>query len=143
MGAFKEPHGGVLKERYLGESAADDEKRKAQDYRSWDLTERQLCDIELILNGAFSPLEGFLTRREYQSVLETMRLTSGLLWPIPITLDVDPKFAEGLEPAETIALRDREGVIIATMSIEDIWTPDKTAEAVAVFGTSDQAHPGV
>ncbi len=143
MGAFKEPHGGVLKERYLGESAADDEKRKAQDYPSWDLTERQLCDIELILNGAFSPLEGFLARREYASVLETMRLTSGLLWPIPITLDVDPKFAEGLEPAETIVLRDREGVIIATMAIEDIWTPDKEAEATAVFGTSDPAHPGV
>ena len=143
MGAFKEPHGGVLKELYLGESAAEEEKLKAQDYKSWDLTERQLCDIELILNGAFSPLEGFLTRQEYENVLEKMRLPSGLLWPIPITLDVDPKFAEGIIERETIVLCDREGVIIATMEIQDIWTPDKALEAVAVFGTGDVAHPGV
>ncbi|MFQ6018770.1 MAG: bifunctional sulfate adenylyltransferase/adenylylsulfate kinase [Kiloniellaceae bacterium] len=143
MGAFKEPHGGVLKELYLGESAAEEEKLKAQDYKSWDLTARQLCDIELILNGAFSPLEGFLTRQEYESVLQEMRLPSGLLWPIPITLDVNPKFAEEIGEGAAIALRDPEGVIIATMEIEDIWTPDKSLEAAAVFGTEDVAHPGV
>jgi sulfate adenylyltransferase len=143
MGAFKEPHGGVLKELYLGESAFEEEKLKAQDYKSWDLTERQLCDIELILNGAFSPLEGFLTRQEYEGVLEEMRLPSGLLWPIPITLDVNTKFAEEIGEGETIALCDQEGVIIATMEIQDIWTPDKALEAAAVFGTEDVAHPGV
>jgi sulfate adenylyltransferase len=143
MGAFKEPHGGVLKELYLGESAADEEKIKARDFKSWDLTERQLCDVELILNGAFSPLEGFLGRQEYESVLNEMRLPSGLIWPIPITLDVDPKFAEQINEGETIALRDREGVFISTLEIQDIWTPDKTLEAAAVFGTEDKAHPGV
>ncbi|MDH3474462.1 MAG: bifunctional sulfate adenylyltransferase/adenylylsulfate kinase [Rhodospirillales bacterium] len=143
MGAFKEPHGGVLKELYLGESAADEEKIKARDFKSWDLTERQLCDVELILNGAFSPLEGFLGRQEYESVLNEMRLPSGLIWPIPITLDVDPKFAEQISEGETIALRDREGVLISTLEIQDIWTPDKTLEAAAVFGTEDKAHPGV
>ena len=115
MGAFKEPHGGVLKELYLGESAANEEKLKAKDYKSWDLTERQLCDIELILNGAFSPLEGFLTREEYEGVLEKMRLPSGLLWPVPITLDVSPAFADEISKGETIALRDGEGVIISTL----------------------------
>ncbi len=143
MGAFKEPHGGVLKELYLGESAAEDEKLKARDFKSWDLGEAQLCDIELILNGAFSPLEGFVTQQEYQGIVENMRLPSGPLWPIPVTLDVKPEFAEQISEGETIALRDREGVIIATMEIQDIWTPDKAVEAAAVFGTENVAHPGV
>ncbi len=143
MGAFKEPHGGVLKELFLGESAAEEEKLKARDYKSWDLTQRQLCDIELILNGAFSPLDGFLIRQDYENVLTDMRLTSGLLWPIPITLDVKPEFADKIGEGETINLRDQEGVIIATMEVQDLWTPDKALEAAAVFGTEDVAHPGV
>ncbi len=143
MGAFKEPHGGVLRELYLGEAAADEEKARARDYRSWDLTERQLCDLELLLNGAFSPLEGFLTRAEYDGVVQTMRLPSGLLWPIPVTLDVDARFAEQIAVGESIALRDREGVLIATLKVEDVWRPDKAREAEAVFGTGDEAHPGV
>ncbi len=143
MGAFKKAHGGVLKDLYLGESAVEEEKIRARDYKSWSLTERQLCDIELLLNGAFSPLEGFLTRQEYDGVVEKMRLPSGLLWPMPITLDVPLKFADTVEAGETIALRDPEGVIIATMKISDIWTPDKAREAVNVFGTQDVAHPGV
>jgi sulfate adenylyltransferase len=143
MGAFKEPHGGVLKELYLGESAAEEEKAKAQDYPSWDLTERQLCDIELLLNGAFSPLDGFLNRQEYEGVITEMRLPSGLLWPIPVTLDVDPKFAESVSEGDTIALRDREGMIVSTLEIKDIWTADKALEAASIFGTEDEAHPGV
>jgi len=143
MGAFKEPHGGVLKELYLGEAAADEEKLKARDYQSWDLTARQLCDIELLLNGAFSPLEGFLTQAEYEGVLKDMRLPDGVLWPMPITLDVTEEFAASVKAGEHIALRDPEGVLIATMEVSDIWTPDKAAEARAVFGTEDELHPAV
>jgi len=143
MGAFKEPHGGKLKELYLSESAAETEKEKSIDYQSWDLTERQLCDIELILNGAFSPLEGFLCRSDYDRVLAEMRLDSGVLWPIPITLDVTQRFADEISKGEPIALRDREGVVIAVLEVEDIWVPDKASEASAVFGTEDAAHPGV
>ncbi|MDH3691558.1 MAG: bifunctional sulfate adenylyltransferase/adenylylsulfate kinase [Gammaproteobacteria bacterium] len=143
MGAFKEPHGGVLKELYLSESVADAEKETANNYKSWDLTDRQLCDIELILNGAFSPLEGFLTRAEYECVLKDMRLPDGVLWPIPVTLDVTDEFAEGLSGGEHIALRDPEGVLIATMEVQDTWKPDKAGEARAVFGTEDDTHPGV
>jgi sulfate adenylyltransferase len=143
MGAFKEPHGGVLKELYLGESAAEAEKQKALDYPVWNLSERQLCDIELILNGAFSPLEGFLGRQDYEAVLADMRLPTGLLWPIPITLDCTADFAEQIGEGTAIALRDRESMLIATMEVSDIWTPDKGAEAVAVYGTDDVAHPGV
>ncbi len=125
MGAFKEPHGGVLKELYLGESAAEAEQEKARDYLSWDLTARQICDIELLLNGAFSPLEGFLTQAEYEGVLENMRLPDGTLWPMPVTLDVSREFADQVKVGQSIALRDPEGVLIATMEVSDIWTPDK------------------
>jgi len=143
MGAFKEPHGGVLKELYLGESAAEEEKISALDYPTWDLTPRQLCDIELLLNGSFSPLSGFLGVKDYQSVLEQMRLSSGILWPMPITLDVTNEFAETIEQGGMLALRDQEGVLVATLEIEEIWKPDKIAEAEQVYGTSIEAHPAV
>ncbi|MGI9330860.1 MAG: bifunctional sulfate adenylyltransferase/adenylylsulfate kinase [Gammaproteobacteria bacterium] len=143
MGAFKEPHGGTLKELYLGEAAAEAEKQKAIDYQSWDLTERQICDLELLLNGAFSPLEGFLTEAEYDGVLENMRLPDGTLWPMPINLDVSADFAAGIEPGQTIALRDREGVLVATLEISDKYQPDKAREARLAFGSEDQQHPAV
>ncbi len=143
MGAFKEPHGGELKNLYLDADAAEKEKQAARDYASWDLTDRQLCDIELLLNGAFSPLEGFLDRADYDAVVKGMRLTSGVLWPIPITLDVTEEFAANLEKGDKIALRDLEGVILATLEVGDIWTPDKKAEAQGVYGTSDELHPAV
>lgn len=143
MGAFKEPHGGLLRELYLGEATAEKEKVKAMDFKSWDMTDRQLCDIELILNGAFSPLDGFLNRDDYQSVLGEMRLQSGLLWPIPINLDVTEQFAGSLSSGEHVALRDREGVIIAILKVQDIWKPDKREEAESVYQTQEESHPGV
>jgi len=142
MGAFKEPHGGKLQDLYLDTAAAEQEKKKARDYRSWDLSDRQLCDLELLLNGAFSPLDGFLTRAEYDSVLANMRLPGGVLWPMPINLDVTEKFAADLKVGDHIALRDPEGVLIATLAISDIWKPDLAAEAQAVFATTDVLHPG-
>ena len=143
MGAFKEPHGGQLMELYLPEGKADEEKVKAKDYPSWDLTPRQLCDLDLLMNGAFSPLDGFLRKADYESVCKSMRLGSGVLWPIPITLDVSKQFADGLEEGKRIALRDAEGVLLAVMDVEDIWTPDRAMEAQDVFGTTDETHPGV
>ncbi len=143
MGALKKPHGGELKELYLDEATAIAEKQKAKDYKSWDLTDRQLCDLDLILNGAFSPLDGFLVRADYESVLSDLRLKSGVVWPIPITLDVTQAFADTLKSGEHIALRDQEGVLIATLAVADIWTPDKAREAKAVFGADDRTHPGV
>jgi sulfate adenylyltransferase len=143
MGAFKEPHGGELKVLYLNESGAEREKDAAANYPNWNLSDRQLCDIELLMNGAFSPLDGFLSRVEYDSVLAKMRLRSGLIWPIPITLDVTPEFASSVKEGDRIALRDPEGVLIATMEISDIWEPDKAYEARSVFGTVDPHHSGV
>ena len=143
MGAFKDAHGGQLRNLYLAADAAEAVKRGSGGRKSWDLTERQLCDLELLLNGGFSPLEGFLGRDDYEAVLTGMRLADGTLWPIPITLDVTPAFAEQLELGETIDLRDREGVLNAVMTVTDRWQPDKRAEAIAVFGADDKAHPAV
>ncbi|RLA27249.1 MAG: sulfate adenylyltransferase, partial [Gammaproteobacteria bacterium] len=143
MGAYKEPHGGELKNLYLNETETEQEKKQGRDYKSWDLTERQVCDIELLLNGAFSPLEGFLTEAEYNGVIKDMHLPDGILWPMPITLDVTEEFAGSLESGETIALRDMEGVLIATLEVSDNWTPDKAHEAQLVFGTEDVKHPAV
>jgi len=143
MGAFKEPHGGRLQELYLTENLADEEKVKAKAYASWDLSARQLCDLDLLMNGAFSPLDGFLGEQEYESVCHEMRLASGILWPIPITLDVTEAFAAGIESGDRIALRDPEGVLLATMDVSDIWVADKAREAESVFGTTDPFHPGV
>ncbi len=143
MGAFKEPHGGELKILYLEGKAAEDEKALAHDIPSWDLTTRQLCDVEMILNGAFSPLEGFLGEEDYQGVVDDMRLASGVLWPMPITLDVTEEFAGPVNEGDKIALRDQEGVLIATMEVASKFRPDKEAEALAVFGSGDEAHPAV
>jgi sulfate adenylyltransferase len=143
MGAFKEPHGGELKDLYLPQAAVADEKRRSRDLPSWDLTMRQLCDIELLLNGGFSPLEGFQTEQDYRGVLDKMRLPNGTIWPMPITLDVTEAFAQSVKVGSKIALRDPEGVLIATMEISSIYRPDKEREAKAVFGTTDDSHPGV
>ena len=110
---------------------------------SWDLTPRQICDLELLMNGGFAPLKGFLGQADYEGVVETMRLTDGALWPIPVTLDVSEAFAAGIELGQDVALRDQEGVILAILSVTDRWTPDKAREAEGVYGADDLAHPAV
>ena len=110
---------------------------------SWDLTPRQMCDLELLASGAYSPLTGFMTRRDYQPVCDSMRMANGVLWPMPITLDVPEAVAVGLEAGQSLALRDPEGVMLAALRVEDVWMPDKAAEARSVFGTINREHPGV
>lgn len=137
------PHGGRLVDLLVPESERAALKTAATQLPSWDLTARQICDVELLLSGAFSPLEGFLNRNDYESVCRTMRLKSGILWPMPITLDVSEAFAEKLGDASSIALRDPEGVVLAVLEIADRWTPDRKDEAEQVFGTDDTRHAGV
>jgi len=113
-------------------------------YPSLDLGMRQMCDLELLLNRAFYPLQGFMTRLEYESVLDSMHLPDGSLWPIPICLDVSPKLAKSLSPGQPLALRDAEGFMLAVLHVEDIWQPDLGREAETVYGTRDPVrHPGV
>jgi len=143
MTALITPYGGELKDLYLSDDKLTDAIQEGQTLTSWTLTHRQLCDVELLLSGGFSPLEGFLTEKDYTSVVNDVRLANGILWPIPITLDVPKSFADQLQTTSAIALRDPEGVHIATLEISDIWQPDKAHEAKQVFGANDLAHPAV
>ncbi|SFH49953.1 sulfate adenylyltransferase [Palleronia marisminoris] len=137
------PNFAPVPELYVSYDSAQKLKVEAGELVSHDLTPRQICDLELLMNGGFSPLKGFLGQADYDGVVENMRLADGTLWPMPITLDVSEAFAEGIEEGQDIALRDQEGVILATMTVTDKWTPNKSLEAEKVFGADDDAHPSV
>ena len=130
-------------ELYVSSDSAAKLKVAAGSLPSWDLTARQVCDLELLMNGGFHPLRGFQSEADYTGTVETMRTGDGTLWPIPITLDVSENFAAGVEPGQDIALRDQEGVILAILSVTDKWVPNKANEALKVFGANDPAHPAV
>ena len=137
------PHGGTLIDLLVDDERVDQLKDASRDWESWDLTARQLCDLELLLSGGFSPLTGFMTQADYEGVCSSMRLADGTIWPIPITLDVSEALAETLSAGSTLALRDAEGVILAALHVEEVWRPDLEAEASAVFATDNAEHPGV
>ena len=137
------PNLAPIPELYVSHESAQKLKIEAGNLVSWDLTPRQICDLELLMNGGFNPLKGFLSEEDYNCVVEDMRLADGSLWPMPITLDVSEKFAEGIAPGTDIALRDQEGVILAILSVTDKWVPNKAREAEKVFGADDLAHPAV
>jgi len=139
----QQPNLAPIPELYVNADSAQKLKADAGDMLSWDLTPRQLCDVELLMNGGFFPLKGFMTEADYNGVVDNMRLASGSLWPMPINLDVSQEFAEKIEPGTDIALRDQEGVILAILSVTDKWSPDKKHEAEKVFGADDLAHPAV
>lgn len=130
-------------ELYVSYDSAQKIKMEAAELVSWDLTPRQICDLELLMNGGFNPLKGFLSQADYNCVVENMRLADDALWPIPITLDVSQGFADSVELGQDIALRDQEGVILATITVTDSWLPNKAREAEMVFGSDDLAHPAV
>ena len=132
-----------IPELYVSSDSAQKLKHDAAALPSWDLTPRQVCDLELLMNGGFHPLKGFMGQADYDGVVASMRLADGTLWPMPITLDVSEAFADKVEPGQDIALRDQEGVILAILSISDKWAPDKAVEAEKVFGADDLAHPAV
>ncbi|MGH9685838.1 MAG: bifunctional sulfate adenylyltransferase/adenylylsulfate kinase [Candidatus Acidiferrales bacterium] len=137
------PYGGELVRLIAKPEEIAELQAESRQWTSWDLSARQLCDIELLLNGGFSPLRGFMSRADYESVCGRMRLANGLIWPIPIVLDVSDEFARNLFPGITIALRDPEGVMLAAMHVEEVWQADRLAEARAVYGTTSSHHPGV
>jgi len=138
------PHGdGDLVDLVVDESRATELRAASVDFASWDLTDRQLCDLELLGNGGFSPLSGFLTKAEYNGVVSDMRLPDGTLWPMPITLDVDADAAAELNAGARLALRDPEGVMLAVLHVADVWEPDKNREALQVLGSINPEHPAV
>jgi sulfate adenylyltransferase len=137
------PHGGVLCELYLPPAEAEALKQRSGSLPSLELDARQLCDLELLLCGAFSPLQGFLGRADYDGVVEDMRLADGTLWPMPITLEVSEAFSTGLRRGSEVVLRDSQGVPLAVLDVQEIYWPDRLHEAQRVFGTTDRTHPGV
>ena len=138
------PHGGTLVNLLVDPERAAELKAASAGWPSWDLTARQVCDLELLLNGAFSPLRTFLGQADYESVRDDLRLTDGTLWPIPVCLDVPEELAAQLSPgSSSLALRDPEGVMLAVLHVEEVYRPDRIQEAEATFGTTSTEHPGV
>jgi len=137
------PHGGSLVDLLASPDRADELRKLALEWPTWVLTQRQLCDLELLASGGFSPLQGFLGEADYATVCQTMRLSDGTLWPLPITLDVAADVAAALDAGRQLALRDPEGVLRAAIEVAEVYRPDRVAEAEAVYGTTDPAHSGV
>ena len=112
-------------------------------FRILNLSRRQLCDLECLLNGAFAPLNGFLDEDNYNSVCANMRLRDGTLWPMPITLDVSEAFSTQTVLGESILLTNDENTPLALLTVSSNWKPNKILEAQLVFGTMDKQHPAV
>ena len=137
------PYGGELVNLVTTSERAPELHAESRDWPSWELTDRQVCNLELLLNGGFSPLRGFMSRADYEGTCSTMRLADGVLWPVPIVLDVPEKFARSIGPGSAVALRDPEGAMLAALHVEEVWRPDRIAEAEAIYGTANCNHPGV
>ncbi len=117
--------------------------QEAASYPTWILSSRQLCDLELLLNGSFAPMKTFLGQEDYESVLANMRLADNSLMPIPVVLDVSEKFIEPLSVGKQFTLRTTDMTPLAIFTISEIWKADFKKEAQAVYGSCDQKHPGV
>ncbi len=134
---------GELSNPIVDSKRAEVLKQIAMNLPDITLNDYQLCDLELLATGAFSPLNGFAIRSDYESILDRMCLQDNTIWPIPICLDVPETLARNLEVEQSVALRDPEGFLLAVLHIEDIWQPNKKVEAEKIYGTTDQSHPGV
>lgn len=136
-------HGGLLVNLRVDDARTVLLKDIALNLPEVSLNDRQMCDLELLVTGGFSPLKGFMIRSDYESVLDRMRLQNNILWPLPVCLDVSERKASSLEVGQSVALRDPEGFLLAIMHIEDIWPTDHEKEARLVYQTTDKSHPGV
>ncbi|HET6370142.1 MAG TPA: sulfate adenylyltransferase [Nitrospiria bacterium] len=137
------PHGGRLISRLCDPKEVEALTRHADTLPQMTLTPRESSDLELITNGVFSPLEGFMGSADYQSVLERMRLASGLPWSLPITLSITREEEGKIRPGREVALLHESGLPLAILKAEEIFPFDKERESVAAFGTADPSHPGV
>jgi sulfate adenylyltransferase len=140
--AVSTPHGGTLVNRLVDAKESVSLIEKAKGLKSIMLSPREVSDLELIADGAFSPLTGFMNQNDYQSVLTNMRLANGLPWTLPVTLSVTASTAASFKSSEEVALKSGED-ILAILKIDDIYPFDKEKEAGHVYGTNDISHPGV
>ncbi len=142
-GGLVRPHGGELVDRIARGEARQRLLDRAAGMARVTLDERGASDLELIGNGAYSPLKGFMTPRDYLRVVRERRLESGAVWSVPITLAVAAEAARGLAPGVEVALASPEGRVVAVLELADRWAPDKELEAREVYRTTDASHPGV
>ncbi|MCL6600758.1 MAG: sulfate adenylyltransferase [Alicyclobacillus macrosporangiidus] len=137
-------HGGALVNRMLTGEARREALAESRELPRIPLTDWSLSDLELIGIGAFSPLTGFMAQEDYDAVLESMHLSNGLVWPIPITLPVDPALARRLRPGQRVALvGEEDDVVYGILEVTQIYPYEKRREAELVYRTTDEAHPGV
>jgi sulfate adenylyltransferase len=137
------PHGGDLVDRVVPEEERRERLMEAAELQKVALRPRALSDLQMISTGVFSPLEGFMLREEYESVVEDMRLKDGLAWSLPVTVSVDERQARELSENSEIALVDGTGEPVATMVLRELYNYDKEREARMVYRTTDAEHPGV
>ncbi|MBC7789981.1 MAG: sulfate adenylyltransferase [Anaerolineae bacterium] len=137
------PHGGTLVDRELTGKAREEAKKRAATLTKVQLGERELSDLEMIGVGALSPLTGFMRKLDYECVVDSMRLSDGLVWALPVTLSVSTERAAGIKEGEEIALADAAGNAVGIMQVTEKYAYDKKREAQNCFGTTDAAHPGV
>jgi len=137
------PHGGVLIDRTLGGAARNDALARTASLKKIALSPTTISDLELLATGVLSPLTGFMGKRDYDSVVESMRLANGLVWSIPITLAVSRDVANTLSIGQEIALTEHDGHLLAGMTLAEKFEYDKTREAQKVYRTTDEKHPGV
>ncbi|OXS56036.1 sulfate adenylyltransferase [Bacillus sp. V-88] len=137
------PHGGMLVDQVVIGKERDELLKKSSTLPSITLDSWGLSDLVLISTGAFSPLTGFMNQKDYLHVLKDMRLSNGLVWSLPITLPVPKRVSKSFSIGETVSLKGEDGVIYGTLEIEEIYEYSKEAEALFVFRTLDNLHPGV
>jgi sulfate adenylyltransferase len=137
------PHGGTLVNRIATDNERDVLLKEADSLPSVTLSDWSLSDLELIANGAFSPLEGFMNQNDYLHVLKEMKLANGIVWSIPITLPVSKQISNGLEIRQDIALKGSDDVIYGILTLEEKFEYNKDVEALFIYKTLDKNHPGV
>jgi sulfate adenylyltransferase len=137
------PHGGKLVNRVLSPEAAKDATASAGSLPAITLSNREQGDLEMIAIGAFSPLSGFMGRKDFASVCKDMRLADGTVWPIPVTLSPANDVAAKVKEGQKVALKDDDGVLLGVMTVTEKYAHDKALEVPNVYKTEDDAHPGV
>ncbi len=138
-----QPHGGKLVNRIVDAAQAEKLKTTAAGLPSITLSAKQACDLEMIAIGAFSPLTGFVRKADFEGICKDMHLADGTVWPIPITLSIDDAVKGSLKEGGQAALHHSDGTLLAVIDVEEIFAHDKKLEVPNVFGTEDEAHPGV
>lgn len=143
MSELIKPHGGRLINQIVEGEARNEIVAMAPELKKVALNARTLSDLELLAVGAFSPLEGFMGKKDYERVVHEMRLASGIVWTLPITLAVASDEAKELKEGETVALLDSNGDVAGVLDLEEKFEYDKKEEARNVYKTGEDKHPGV